>query len=264
MPYQNVNGVALYYEWHGNDGAFPLVCINGVLADTTGWLFQIPSWTEHFRVLVYDCRGQGQSDKPAGPYLVEEHAQDLVALLDALQVQQAHIVGVSNGGTIALHLAAMYPERVTRLVLSSTYALADVVIQAALESWRLALEQGGLGLRFDVAVPWVWGPVFLSNSSHILSTLREKAVQADADAVRALIDGAQLCDPSSVVARVQSPALVLVGEDDVLTPPRCARMLAGMLSHAELVVVPLAGHALPIERPSVFNALAQAFLLRDM
>lgn len=264
MPYQQVNGIELYYEWHGNHNACPLVCINGLLADTTGWLFQLPSWQEQFRVLVYDCRGQGQSEKPAGPYLVEEHVQDLVSLLDALHIQQTHVVGVSNGGTIAVHFAALYPERVAYLVLSSTYAQTDRVIHAVLESWRRALDHGGLGLRFDVAVPWVWGPVFLTDSSHLLSTLREKAVQADADAVRALIDGALACDPSSVVVRVQSPTLVLVGEDDVLTPPRCARMLAGMLPQAELVMLPCAGHALPIERPTVFNALVHAFLLRDM
>jgi 3-oxoadipate enol-lactonase len=260
MPTHEINGIRLYYEQYGNRVSFPVVFVNGLLADTTGWRFQVPAFAPHFRVLLYDARGQGQSDKPAGPYLPDQHARDLVGLLDALHIQQAHLVGVSNGGAIAMLVAAEYPSRVGCLVLADTYAHTDALMRARLESWLLALESGGLALRFDVATPWVWGNPFLAQNQHLLEPLRQKALQASADAVRGLISGVQDYDIREKIGAIHSPTLVMVGEEDVLTPPWHAREIARAIPNAHLVIVPGAGHALPIERPMVFNALVRAFL----
>lgn len=263
MAHTQINNLSLYYEWHGQPGAFPVVCVNGLLADTTGWAFQVPVLAQHFHVLLYDCRGQGQSDKPPGPYALHNHLTDLVGLLDALQVPRCHIVGLSNGGAIALALAARHPERVARLVVADTVAQTDAVMLAKLQSWLAALEQGGPRLRFDVATPWVWGRTFLAANAELLATLRDKAATANPAAVRALIAGAIFEDDSTLqaqLATIQAPALVMVGEDDLLTPPSYARAIAAALPNARALVVPDAGHALPIEQPTLFNAVAQAFL----
>jgi 3-oxoadipate enol-lactonase len=260
MPYQTANGIQLYYEWHGLEDGFPVVLVNGLLMDTTSWVFQLPAFAQHFRVLLYDCRGQGRSDKPPGPYPQALHAQDLLALLDALDVEQAHFVGLSNGGTVTMHFISDHPQRGARLVLVDTFAYADALMRSKLDSWLAAVEAGGLLLRFDVATPWIWSRNFMSNQPAILAALRTKAEQADPAAGHALITGTLEYDIRDRLPRIPAPTLVLVGEEDVLTPPWYARQLAENIPNAQLAIIPGAGHALTIERPTIFNMMALAFL----
>lgn len=260
MPHCNVNDIQMYYEWHGPADAFPVVCINGLLMDTTSWALQVPALSAHFRVLTYDCRGQGRSDKPAGPYGQEVHAADLLGLLDELDIAQAHIIGLSNGGTVAMQLAAQHARRINRLLLIDTFAYADALMRAKLESWLAAVDAGGPDLRFDVATPWVWGRTFMANNATLLQTLREKSRQSDPEAIRSLISGTLEYDLRPRLNRIGHPTLVLVGEEDVLTPPWYARELATHIPNAQMLVIPQAGHALSIEQPGIVNALAVAFL----
>ncbi len=260
MQQQKINGITVYYEQHGPHVAFPLVFINGLLADTTGWALQVPAFADYFHVVLYDCRGQGQSDKPPGPYSSALHAQDLLSLLDRLDIQRAHFVGLSNGGSVAMHLAVQHPERIARLVLADTFAYTDAIMQAKLQSWLTALEVGGPGIRFDIATPWVWGRTFLAYNQHLLVPLREKAAQADPEPIQTLIEGALLFDIRDDLHAIQAPTLIFVGEEDILTPPWYARELAYAIPNARLCIVPQAGHALPIEQPAMFNALTRSFL----
>lgn len=260
MPHRICNGIQLYYEMHGPADAFPVVFVNGLLSDTTSWGFQVPAFAQHFRVLTYDCRGQGQSDKPLGPYSQALHAQDLLGLMDALDVCQAHIVGLSNGGTIAMQFALEHSERVARLVLVDTFGGVDALMAAKLKSWLLALDAGGPLLRFDVGTPWVWSQSFMQKHPEILALLRDKVIQANGTAVRALIMGTMEYDIRARLHGIRAPTLVLVGEEDLLTPPWYARELATRIPGAQLVIIPQTGHALTIENPTVFNALALAFL----
>ncbi len=263
MPFQNIDGQPLYYEWHGADSAKPIVFINGLLADTTGWLYQQPVFAERFRVLLYDCRGQGQSSPPShAPYPPAQHARDLLALCDSLNLTRFSLVGLSNGGAVAQHLAVAQPQRVERLVLASTYAAIDALMRAKLQSWLLALEQGGSLMRFDMATPWVWGRDFLAQHESLLASLRAKAARAPIETLRALITGALDHEMHQQLAEITAPTLVITGEEDVLTPPWYARELAGALPNAHLILVPQAGHALPIERPALFNTRVLAFLAR--
>lgn len=263
MPYQHINNKKLYYEWHGEENAYPLILINGLLADTAGWVYQIPTFAKHFRILVYDCCGQGRSDIPTGPYTTEAHVQDLRALLESLAIPHAHMVGLSNGGAIAILFAANYPEQVNRLILANTYTHSDAVMQAKLQSWLLGLDMGGLGERFDIAVPWVWGKTFLETHGHILAPVREKATQANREAVKALMQGAMTYDGRSYLERIQSATLVIAGEEDLLTPPSYARCIAQTIARSQFIILPQAGHALPIEKANLFNALVLAFLQEE-
>jgi 3-oxoadipate enol-lactonase len=260
MPYQMVNGIQMYYEWHGAENAFPVVCINGLLMDTTSWVLQLPAFAEHFRVLVYDCRGQGRSDKPDGPYPQALHAQDLQGLLDALGVRRAHIVGLSNGGTIAMHFTSNCPDYVERLALIDTFASVDALMRAKLDSWLSAVNAGGPDLRFEVATPWVWGRRFMDANPELLAKLREKSRESDPKAIRNLIQGTLEYDIRERLPTITMPTLVLVGEEDVLTPPWYSRELAEHIPNAQMFTVPQAGHALTIERPAVVNTLVLGFL----
>lgn len=260
MPYQQVGNITLYYEWHGNEQAPPLVCINGLLADTTSWALQLPDLGAHFRILLYDCRGQGKSDAPADDYTPAQHVADLLGLLDALQVPAAHLVGLSHGGTIAMQVAIAHPERVDRLVLANTFAVTDPAMTLKMHSWLAALDCGGVLLRFDVAQPWMWGPDFLREHGDTLASLREIARQGNPETVRSLINGVMGYDIRPDLGRIRASTLVLVGEHDLLTPPSAAKTIANGIPDAQLFIIPRAGHVLTIERAPIFNALVQTFL----
>ena len=110
-----VNDVSLYYELHGPEDAAVLVLNNGVIMNAaTSWIFQTKVLSRHYRLLQYDCRGQGQSDHPEGPYSMEQHADDLAALLKGLDIEKAHIAGISYGGEVAQAFALQYPQKTSR------------------------------------------------------------------------------------------------------------------------------------------------------
>jgi 3-oxoadipate enol-lactonase len=116
-----VNGIQVYYEWHGSPDAPVLVLNNGILMNAAAsWARQTTDFARHYRVLQYDCRGQGQSDHPGEPYSMEGHADDLAGLLVMLGVSRAHVAGISYGGEVAQAFALRHPDRVLSLVLADT------------------------------------------------------------------------------------------------------------------------------------------------
>ena len=104
------NGVKLYYELHGPETAEVLVLSNGIMMSTASWMYQTAVLARHFRVLLYDCRGMWRSEHPAGPYSMEQHADDLASLLDALHIQKAHIGGISYGSEVSMVFALRHPD----------------------------------------------------------------------------------------------------------------------------------------------------------
>lgn len=260
MPYQHVNGIQLYYELHGRNDAFPLVCINGLLSDTTSWAFQVPVLQEQFRVLTYDCRSQGQSETPPGPYSQAQHTSDLVALLAALGIERLHVIGLSNGGTIAMWLAVHHPQMVERLVLIDTFPAMDAVMLAKLHSWLLALEQGGTTARYDVALPWVYGRQFLADNAELVELGRAKAATRDPQGIRTMIEGTLDYSLRGKLEQIQAQTLVIVGDEDVLTPPWYSEELARSIPQAQLQRIPRVGHVPTVEAPDQVNPLLLEFL----
>ena len=125
MPYAETNGIRIYYETRG--GGDPVVLIGGLGSTLESWSVQVPLYSERFRVITFDNRGSGRSDKPDHPYTIEQMADDVAGLLDFLEIPKAHFVGKSMGGMVAQWLGIKYPERVDRLVMGCTSASRDEV-----------------------------------------------------------------------------------------------------------------------------------------
>jgi len=125
MPKAKVNGISIDYSVCGRGE--PLVLIMGFGGSKLGWFFQRRACRKYFRVVTFDNRGAGGSDKPSGPYTMRMLADDVAGLMDYLKIDKAHVMGVSMGGMIAQHVAIAYPDRVRKLVLASTLprALGD-------------------------------------------------------------------------------------------------------------------------------------------
>lgn len=288
------DGVALHVEQSAKaaSDATPVLLINGITMSTESWNLLGRLLQGDRQVIRYDMRGQGASDAPAGVYLRERHARDLLALLGALSANgQAplHVVALSNGGYVtqlllgwchdpALAVAAGLNEQelaalrelrgaIVSLTLLDTFAHADARLQAAVRSWLLALAAGGAAARFETATPWVWGPEFLAANAKALAEARDLASQHPQDAVRSLLSGLLASAPlepdlTSVLSRVDLPLLVALGEDDVLTPVRNHREVLAQFGRDQdqVHLVPRAGHAAPIENAEAVAALVAPFM----
>ncbi|MEJ2290051.1 MAG: alpha/beta hydrolase [Deinococcales bacterium] len=260
-------GIRMRVVQSGLQHGEPVVLINGIFMNTATWEGLERALAPRYRVVRFDGRGQGESSKPEGPYTVDQHVGDLEALLDALGLGPVHLVGLSNGALTALELAGRRPELLRSLAVLDGFGRVDALMRAVLRSWRAALALGGTGGRFDVATPWVWGHTFLEDHEAWLLGLREEAAAADPRPVLALVEGAlaygeQQRDASPALRTYRGPLLTLVGEDDVLSPPRYSLALLRVAGRGQLVVVPRAGHAAPIERPEAVAEELDAFFER--
>nr|MCU0510659.1 alpha/beta hydrolase [Anaerolineae bacterium] len=142
MPELTANGCRFYYELDGPADRDVLVLSNGILMSTASWGYQAPALAKRYRLLRYDCRGQWQSEHPAGPYTMEGHAEDLAALLDALGIDRAHIAGISYGAEISMIFASRYPERTRSLIVSSAVSEVQPALRGIAEMWLAAAERG--------------------------------------------------------------------------------------------------------------------------
>lgn len=252
MPYAQIAGHRAYYEESGQ-GAQPLLLLNGITMSTVGWTLMQPALEQHFRLLRLDFLGQGQTDHPdAALYQLGEQADLACGLLDWLGIDQAYVVGLSYGGMVAQHLAHRHPGRLSRLMLAGTLAWADSVNHHIGDSWIAAHEQGGLDLRYQVSIPWLFSSRFLAANAAMLGDLKMLAGLVDWDAVVRLIEGVKLHDARTWLPQLQLPVHILVGDEDRLTPLYQARLLHELIPGAELEVLPDAGHVLHIESAEAF------------
>lgn len=262
MPRINANGTELYYELHGPQGADALVLSNGILMSTGSWAYQLPVFSRYLRVLLYDCRGMWQSAHPVGPYSMEQHADDLAALLDALQIEQAHIAGISYGGEVSMSFALQYPQRTRSLVVSSSVATTDAEMQELTASWWRAGRSGDPDALFEATTPFNFSPEWAAANRPVLEAARARYARLDMAAFLELMGAFSRLDLLAELPKITAPTLVTVGELDVLKSLKYARLIANGIPKAEFAIIPDAGHAVSFEKPGVFNSLVLGFVLK--
>jgi 3-oxoadipate enol-lactonase len=260
MPTIQVNGTELYYELHGPEDAEVLVLSNGILMSTASWGFQTPVLAKHYRVLLYDCRGMWKSAHPKGPYTMELHADDLVALLDVLNIKTAHIAGISYGAEVSMAFALKYPQRVRTLFLSSAVSWSDPVLRGFIGSWTAAARSRDPQLLFEVSYMLNFSDTYIAANRPAIEAAAARYAQLDMEAVLELLDCFDRLDLTKELHRISARTLVLVGENDILKPRKYSERIAREIPGAELVVVPGAGHAVCLEKPALFNSILLGFL----
>jgi 3-oxoadipate enol-lactonase len=213
----------------------------------------------HHRVLRWDLRGAGGSEKPGGPYDTALFARDLARLLDALGERTAHLVGHSGGGAVSQRMALDFPERVTSLVLASTSS--EVGAQASRAWLRLAdrIAQSGFGPEREPESGG-FAPAFAAAHPEVVRAVSERTRRNDPAAYAASARAFGTYGWTSDLPRIRVPALILQGLDDRLTPPGGSVILSRGLPRSRLVMLPGAGHNLPLEQPLLFSTAVLAFL----
>ena len=250
---------------HTAGSGIPLVLLHAFPLDHSMWALQEPL-AEQVRLIVPDLRGFGASDE-ALPESIAAWADDVVAVLDALHVHgPAVICGISMGGYVAQHVAARHPDRVAALILVDTRLEADSA-EARAGRADLAAKVGRLGLDIlaDAMVPRLLADSAEARAaagraeleSRLRTTIMGQRVEAVQAALGAL--GARP-DMTEALGRLRAPALLVTGAEDAITPPACLQAAEAIIPRARLLIVPTAGHMVPLEQPAVFNAAVLEFL----
>ena len=263
MPRLNAGGLSLFYQESG--AGQPVIFIPGLGSDHTAWGYQTRALSQHFRCIALDNRDVGESDCASGPYTTRDMAQDMVGLMDALGIPSADIVGWSMGSAIAQEVAINWPERVRRLCLVASYHQGDP--RGAERHTTFAELRRTLGVETYLKVVYPWSftyraylrPGFIHD---MMKRALESPSQQRQDAYERQVAATVNHDARGRLSRIQAPTLVLVGDEDILTPPeRFSRAMAREIPDARLAVVPEVGHALLWEQPDAVNQALQAFLL---
>lgn len=262
MPRLRVNGVDLHYEFHGPEDGDLLILNNGVFMSTAAWAFQLPDLARRHRVLAYDMRGQGQSDHPASDYSLDLHAEDLVALMDALGIAKAHMVGTSYGGELNLVMGIRHPERCRSLVIIASVSHSDPLLAAMIERWRLAAKLGDGPAFFRLIYADVYSEAFLASRPDLIPMAEQRYALLDLPAAVRLIESFQRFDVSADLGRIAVPTCIVSAELDLLKPPRYGEVLHRGIPGAEFHLIPGAGHVVVLEKAAEVNTLILGFLAK--
>ena len=264
MSSKNVNGVNLYYELHGQRNKPVLVLNNGIIMNAaTSWTLQTRVLSAHYRLLQYDCRGQGQSDHPDAPYSMEMHADDLAGLLDELEIEQAHIAGISYGGELAQAFSLKYPHKTRSLVLIDTVSEVGPELRLVVEGWMDALRSGDPQAFFHATVPSNFSAEFIARNGPLLEDARKRYADLDFPAVLRLCEAFLDINFTDRLGEIKIPVCIMVGEKDILKGPSYAWILKKEIPHAELHFLEGSGHASCWEKPQEFNSIILGFLAKQ-
>src|SRR4051812_36414344 len=239
MPQVQVDGLTINYDEQG--AGEPLLLIPYLSADHACYAFQLPAYTEHFRCIALDLPGTGESDKPPGPYSTAVYADQVAAFMDAIDVEDAHVAGVSLGGAVAMHLAARHPSHVRSLSLHSTWDRSDRYLTTVVELWRTLAST--LPSVADAVIAGIFPLCFTPE----LYVDRPEFADAPADFVRsrpaqplaaflAQTDAAIAHDVSAFLGEIHVPTLITVGARDLVCSPRFAERIHHRIAGSELVV----------------------------
>lgn len=247
-----INGIEIYYEQHG-EAVRHLVLINGLGTSTWLWEKNIPALSKHFRVLAFDNRGAGYSDKPAGPYSIAQMSEDLAGLMQHLAIPRAHILGVSMGGYVAQEFALTHPEMVDHLVLVATgpggrqqVPMSDEVLDLLMKP---SLGDGDLiREKFRLA----FTEAYLQKEMAHLVALRLATPQPPEAYLAQARAGASF-DRYRDLQKIAAPCLIVAATGDVVVPVENARILAGRIPKSQLKIYQGFAHQFIVENACEFN-----------
>jgi len=251
-----VNGVRIAYELFGErdvgTSKAPIILLNGIAMSISHWKQTISAMPAGTRCLCHDFRGQTLSDKPAGPYSLAMHAEDLTVLMDGLGIERGHIVGTSYGSEVAMEFALLYPNRCASLTVIDGVSELDPVLEAAVISWMESARKDAR-LFYKTMLPWTYSSSYMAGHREMLAVREEGVAALPASWFSAFIE---LCsaflkiDQTPRLRQIKCPTTVIVGEKDILKHRGFSEIIARNIEGAVMHVIPGAGHAVVIEQPA--------------
>lgn len=255
-----INGVEIAYTDQGK--GTPVLLVHGYPFNRSMWDAQVKALSTKHRAIAVDLRGHGESQAPTGTYTMDHLADDLKGLLDHLGIGQVVLVGFSMGGYVAFAFYRKYPQWVKALVLADTRTPADTeqAKQGRENTAQTALKEGVTGIAQNTAPRMVAPSTAQSNPAlmeKVLGIMRSTSVNGYVGDLRGM---AERPDSTATLAKIVCPTLILVGDQDGVTPPADSKAMSEAIRSSRLVTIPGAGHLTPLEQPAAVNKAMLDFL----
>jgi pimeloyl-ACP methyl ester carboxylesterase len=262
MPVARTENLNMYYEIIGQGQ--PLVMIRGIGSNADHWYEQVPALSKKYQLLVFDNRGIARSSDPGRSFSTKDMAADTAALMEAVGVKKAHILGYSMGGMIAQELALAYPAKIKGLILVATDCGISLRIEARPEYSRLFTEMIRLGTNEakTAAAGCLFAKQTFESRPDIVQRYAEVSLRfpAPQKTLERQWEAITRHDACSRLQNITAPTLVITGSEDVLIPPENARVLAKRIPGARMRCFDGGGHLFVVEQPHQFNEAVLGFL----
>jgi aminoacrylate hydrolase len=263
MPKIQLANCEINYEIHG-DGP-PLLLVAGLGGALSYWAPQVEPLARHFKVILYDHRGTGQSTHHKTKYTVDSMAEDVLGLLDALKLDTVHLVGHSTGGAVGQILGAEHPQRLRSIVMYASWTTSDPFMRRQFEVRKAALQSGGAMAYIRSTLVFLHPDWWINANWEKLEEIEKRALAIfpPAEIVLSRIDAVLAFDRRADLPKIRVPTLVLCAEDDLLTPLRYSQQLAAAIPGARLVAMEKGGHAASQTMPEEFNRIVTHYVLEQ-
>jgi len=239
-----------------------LVLIHGVSDRLESWEGIVDRLKGRYRILRYDLRGHGETDKPAGPYSLEDFADDLAELTATLGLTKFHLAGYSLGGLVAQRFTLKYPNKVDHLVLLSTVAGRNEAEKARVEERLRNVEQGNLDTHFESSIARWFTEEFIRDNPDLVRKYAMQNEGTDQTGIRAAYRVLCTSDLIDELPWIEAPTLVVTGENDIGSNPRMAENMHRAIPGSSLKILPRLKHSILVEAPDTVAALVSEFIAR--
>lgn len=254
--------VPLFHQVSGE--GYPLLLIAGLSADHRSWLPLVDPLSQDYQVVAFDNRGSGQSPVPKEMSTIEHFAHDTIALMDQLNIEKAHIIGQSMGAYIAQYIAADFPDRVSKLVLSNGTTKSDKISEYAFRLVGHLMEDGETQVRtMEALLPWSFTNDFLAHPTNvdlILDFFLHNPHPITIEGYWMQFHAVYSVDTAPLLHKIKAPTLIIAGEEDLLTTTQDAEVLHRGIVGSSLKVMPRMAHVPHIEDPASFLEIIKNFL----
>jgi len=252
------DGCPIYVEVTGRDGAPALMLSNSLGTNLNMWDPQVDEFAKHFRVVRYDRRGHGRSGVPQGPYSMERFGRDVLAVLDALEIEKTSWCGLSMGGMVGQWLGAHAPDRVEKLILSNTNSYyAD---KAPWSDRIKFVESKGLAAMVDANMQRWFTAGFRERAPEAMARMRDMFVATKVPGYVGCCEAIRDMDFRASNSSITAPTLVIVGSQDAATPPSAGEAIAQAIPGAKVAAID-AAHIANVEQPQQYTRTVLDFLL---
>jgi len=261
MPIVRANEIEIHYEERGRGD--PLILIMGLGAPGSLWEDHAACFEKHFRCILMDNRGAGDSSKPEGPYTTHMMAEDTAGLMQVLGIEHARVAGISMGSGIAQELALAYPERVHSLLLVSSWSRCDRYTRAIFEHFK-KIRRAATPAEFTQLLQlWIASPAYYETQFDKMLQDQNKAHENYMPLHAFEAQCAACCSQNTFdrLCMITAPTLLTVGEADIFTPLRLSAEMQARLPNSEMLVFHGLGHIHHWEDLNKFNEVALQFLL---
>jgi 3-oxoadipate enol-lactonase len=259
----NLNGITINYELSGQDGAPAVMLSHSLACSLVMWQPQMEVLESAFQVLRFDTRGHGDSDAPQGAYSLEQLTADAVHLLDALNIETVHYVGLSMGGMIGQCLALDYSERLRSLALCDTAAVMPEESQPIWQQRIDAASQTGMADQVDETLERWFRPEYLELNHPAVEMIRQQILATPVAGYVGCCEAIRRLDYLDRLSGIKMPTLIMVGEEDPGTPVAASEAMHAKIAGSKLVILPKARHLSNIEQAQAFNAALMEFLIEN-